>query len=321
MSSTPSALPSVTSLTLDSFRPETLDAAVTGGAIDHIQLGPGRFVGHLLHAELGDCVLDYGAYNLPLLACGGMPADRVVLGFVGSAVSDGNLNGRVVQDAAVVALAEGSELHYHLAPQTRWMGFQVARTTLEQLGAELGPQRATFPPLEPARRDQVARHVAASIETLRAIETQDPEIVNSRQAARALCEGLTASLVAAFPANDERAEATDHTWRRRTRIVRRTRDYFDANLAEPVRVTQLCRHVGASVKSIERAFVEICGTNPKQFLTLMRMARARRLLLAARGGETTVVDIATACGFFHLGRFSKGYSTLYGELPSATLLS
>lgn len=52
-------MPSVTSVTLDSFRPETLDAAVTAGAVDHIQLGPGRFVGQLLHAELGGCVLDY----------------------------------------------------------------------------------------------------------------------------------------------------------------------------------------------------------------------------------------------------------------------
>lgn len=314
-------MPSVTSLTLDSFRPETLDAAVTGGAVDHIQLGPGRFVGQLLHAELGGCVLDYGAYNLPLLACGGMPADRVVLGFVGSAVSDGNLNGQVVQGAAIVALAEGSELHYHLAPQTRWMGFQVARTTLEQLGVALGPQRATFPLLEPARRDQVARQVADSIEMLRAIEARDPEILHPQHAAGALCEGLTASLASAFPAVEELGESSRHTWRRRARIVRRTRDYFDAHLSEPIRVTQLCREVGASVKSIERAFLEVCATNPKEFLTFMRMARARRLLLAARTGEKTVAEIATACGFFHLGRFSKSYATLYGELPSTTLLS
>jgi AraC-like DNA-binding protein len=321
MLSTHSAPPSVTRLTLDSFRPETLDAAVTGGAIDHIQLGPGRFVGQLLHAELGESVLDYGAYNLPLLACGGMPADRVVLGFVGSAVADGNLNGQVVRSAAIVALSEGSELHYQLAPQTRWMGFQIARATLEQLGVEIGPQSASFPPLEPARRDQVARQVASSIETLRAIEERDPEILHPQHAASALCEGLTASLAAAFPATEERAESSSHTSRRRARIVRRTRDHFDAHLAEPIRVTQLCRDVGASVKSIERAFLETCGANPKEFLTLMRMARARRLLLAAREGDKTVAEIATACGFFHLGRFSKSYATLYGELPSATLLS
>ena len=65
-------------------------------------------------------------------------------------------------------------------------------------------------------------------------------------------------------------------------------------------MTHLCREVGASVKSMERVFLEVYGTNPKQLLTLMRMARARRLLLATRPGETTVADVATDCGFFHL---------------------
>lgn len=310
--------PVVATLTLDSFRPETLDAAVTGGAVDHIQLAPGRFVGRLVHADLAGCVLDYGVYNLPLLACGGMPGDRVVLGFVGSAVAEGNLNGQVVRSAAIVALAEGSELHYQLAPQTRWMGFQIARATLEQLGVVLGPQSASFPPLAPAKREQIARLVADAVELLRSIEAEDPAILHTEKAACALCEDLTATLASAFPTADDPALRSAGRAQRRLRIVRRVREYFDAHLSEPIRVTQLCREVGASIKALERAFFEAYGTNPKQLLTLMRLARARRLLLAIRPGEKTVADVATDCGFFHLGRFSKSYSTLYGELPSAT---
>ena len=56
-------------------------------------------------------------------------------------------------------------------------------------------------------------------------------------------------------------------------------------------------------------------------LTLMRMARARRALQAARPGETTVAHAAVDCDFFHLGRFSSNYSALDGEPPSATLRS
>ena len=314
-------MPSVTSLTLDSFRPETLDAAVTGGAVDHVQLGPGRFVAQLLHAELGGCALDYGAYNLPLLACGGMPADRVVLGFVGSDAADGNLNGTVVRNAALVALAEGSELDYQLAPRTRWMGLQVDRTTLEDLGVVLGTEASIFPPLEPAKRDQIARLVADAVELLCGVEAADPAVLDAATATCALCEDLTATLASAFPTTDDSVLPSASTVQRRLRILRRVREYFEAHLSEPIRVTHLCREVGASVKSMERVFLEVYGTNPKQLLTLMRMARARRLLLATRPGETTVADVATDCGFFHLGRFSKSYSTLYGEPPSATLLS
>lgn len=56
-------------------------------------------------------------------------------------------------------------------------------------------------------------------------------------------------------------------------------------------------------------------------LTLMRMARARRALQAARPGETTVAHAAVDGGFFHLGRFSSNYAALDGEPPSATLRS
>ena len=49
--------------------------------------------------------------------------------------------------------------------------------------------------------------------------------------------------------------------------------------------------------------------------------RRLRILFATRPGETTVADVATRCGFFHRGRFSKNYSALYGEPPSATLLT
>ena len=44
----------------------------------------------------------------------------------------------------------------------------------------------------------------------------------------------------------------------------------------------------------------------------------RRALLAAPA-ESTVTEIAIRFGFWHLGRFSAGYQTIFGELPSATL--
>jgi AraC family ethanolamine operon transcriptional activator len=313
--------PAVQRVVLDSFQPQTLDDAVRGGTIDHVQLAAGRFVGELLHAEIGGRVVDYGAYNLPLLAHGGMPDDRIVLGFVASDAAEGNLNGETVRDGAVVVLVEGSELQYRLAPRTRWLGFQVSRDTLEQTGVGLGTESCTLSRLDSGRQNELAGTVAAAADTLRAIAQCDANILTAARAGAIVVETLTAVFAATLADDDRSAQSRPMAPTRRLRIVKRTREYFEAHLANPIEITRLCSHAGASMRTIERAFVETCGANPKQMLTLMRMARARRALQTARPGQTTVARTAVDCGFFHLGRFSSNYAALYGEPPSATLRS
>lgn len=155
--------------------------------------------------------------------------------------------------------------------------------------------------------------MAAAADTLRAIEQRDANILTATRAGAIVVETL---------ADDDRsAQSRPMAPTRRLRIVKRTREYFEAHLANPIEITRLCTHAGASMRTIERAFIETCGANPKQMLTLMRMARARRALQAARTGETTVARTALDCGFCHLGRFSSSYAALYGEPPSATLRS
>jgi AraC-like DNA-binding protein len=308
-------------LALDSFHPHTLDEAVSGGAIDHVQLQAGRFLGELLHAELDDRVVDYGAYNLPLLASGGMPSERVVLGFVASDGGEGNLNGTPVKDDAVVVLAEGSELHYKLAAHTRWTALQVSRESLEACGVVLEPGSVEFPSLDTAGQGRVGQVVADAVDVLRAIDVRSLNILDSTAAGRVVSETLFAAFAGSLRSADADLDSSSGTWQRRLRIVRRARDYFDAHLSHPIQVTQFCGYVGASIKSVERAFYECCGANPKALLTLTRMSRARRALLAARPGETTVAQVAIECGFFHLGRFSTSYAKLYGESPSVTLRS
>jgi AraC family transcriptional regulator, ethanolamine operon transcriptional activator len=311
--------PPVRRLALDSFQPGTLEEAVSGGAIDHVQLSAGRFLGELLHAEIDDRVFDYGSYNLPLLASGGMPSERVVLGFVASDGGEGNLNGMPLADEAIVVIAEGGELHYRLAPHTRWMGFQVARESLEACRAALGPASVAFPSLDSARRDEVSQVVADAVEVLRAIAARSPDILDPAAAGKVVSETLFAAFAGSLPSDDDNLDARSATRQRRLRIVRRARDYFEANLSHPIQVTQFCDYLGASMKAVERAFCECCGVNPKELLTLTRMTRARRALLAAQPGETTIAQVAIECGFFHLGRFSAKYAKLYGESPSLTL--
>ena len=73
-----------------------------------------------------------------------------------------------------------------------------------------------------------------------------------------------------------------------------------------------------SLSRLERAFREVFGVSPHRLLMLRRLAAVRRELLRADAG-TSVTDVATRWGFFHLGRFSQEYRLMYGERPSQTL--
>ena len=316
-----SSPPAIRRLALDSFHPKLLDEAVSGGSFDHVQIQAGRFAGQILHAQLGDCRLDYGAYNLPIFVVGAMPADRIVLGFVESETDTGNVVGVSFRGSVALALPEHSEFHCRFAPRTRWMGFQIERAALETVGVDLESRGAVFPPLDAARRRQVSAAITDAVEILRALERRDRNILDPVAAGLVVKESLTATFAAILPAADGDITRERASWRKKLRLVMRTHEFFKAHLSRPIQVTQLCRHVGASVSTLERSFIEVSGVNPKQFLTILRMARARRALLEAGPAEITVAKVASECGFFHFGRFAAHYAALYGESPLITLHS
>jgi AraC family ethanolamine operon transcriptional activator len=51
----------------------------------------------------------------------------------------------------------------------------------------------------------------------------------------------------------------------------------------------------------------------------MRLNAARRDLVRAGAGETSVTTTALRWGFGHFGRFSVDYRRMFGESPIATL--
>ena len=87
----------------------------------------------------------------------------------------------------------------------------------------------------------------------------------------------------------------------------------------PLLISDLCRLIGVSERTLRTLCQEQLGVSPQRFLALRRLHLARRALLRSDARSATVTGIATGCGFWELGRFASVYKSLFGESPSSTL--
>ena len=102
-------------------------------------------------------------------------------------------------------------------------------------------------------------------------------------------------------------------------IIRQSIDFLKANSYKPIHVIELCSALNVKIRTLYYAFQEFYGISPIRYLKMLRYARARRDLIIADPGKTTVTDVAARWHFWHFGRFSIEYRNLYGESPSETL--
>lgn len=317
----PSRHPSVNTLTLDSFDPETMDEAVHGSSFDHTQLQPGRFQASLLRGQMGASWLDSGKYSLPLLAVGEMPSDKITLGYVINTVDRlgyGVLNGQKIERPSPVLLTERAELRYRLPEHSPWLAFQVPRKSLEQTDAAVPYHCADLLNVAQETSIDLQRELSAALQALRTIAVGHPDIPDPI----AFLADIQARLLDAFSATMACLSTTGHgrtgNLFAASRLVRQATDLIRANLNQPLRIGAICLETGSDWKKLERAFLSVHGVTPKRFLTLVRLTQARRLLIRS-SGKQSITGVATSCGIHHLGRFSQEYCRLFGERPSDTL--
>jgi AraC-like DNA-binding protein len=102
----------------------------------------------------------------------------------------------------------------------------------------------------------------------------------------------------------------DETFRR----LCRARDLLASRYHLPVRLDQAAREACLSAFHFHRLYAAAFGETPHDFLTRLRIDRARQLLLS---GNMSVTDICFEVGYSSLGSFSHKFRSLVGRSPSA----
>ena len=102
--------------------------------------------------------------------------------------------------------------------------------------------------------------------------------------------------------------------------VRRSLDYIERHLAEPITLDDLATYARMSPRSIQAGFREDLDTTPIAYIRDRRLDRVRQTLMSAVPEDgVNVTDAAQRWGFTHLGNFSGIYRRRFGESPSHTL--
>ena len=137
-----------------------------------------------------------------------------------------------------------------------------------------------------------------------------------------LRKSLSDHLLAAMVHFDPKPADIDSTTRKATAArrvaVRLARDYIHARLFEPLPLSELCRHAGLKVRTLETGFQEVTGLTPIAYIRSLRLNTVRRALHDASMRQRSISDIALDSGFWHLSQFATDYRKMFGETPSNT---
>jgi AraC family ethanolamine operon transcriptional activator len=107
--------------------------------------------------------------------------------------------------------------------------------------------------------------------------------------------------------------------RTRDIALKRVEDYLGAFPNLPHTVRDICRVASVSERTMEYAFRERFGIAPKSYLLALRLNGVRRELKNSATTFSTITDLATKWGFWHMSQFAADYKRLFGELPSETI--
>jgi AraC family transcriptional regulator, ethanolamine operon transcriptional activator len=323
-SSAPRAAPpgfiSATVVRIESNDPDEFCALLTDWSTTLMQLHPGAFSGSAQIIPLGPVLIFSGRFNIPMMQHDWPPPDCVTLCRPGRESAPLGYHGHEIEDGEVFVGGPHAEaetvnrgVHYPTALCMRrdllereadWVAHSAPLTMIS--GLEL---RVPGPAWIGSFLDAMEWIIDAV--------TRYPETTARRDVRGSLVDSLLArvnTLAAADAPMHQDRQMRAH----RRLAVERAREYIARHLTDPIRLSDLSRHVHTQARSLEYGFQEVLGVSPMAYVRATRLHRARQLLRTAAVRTRSISEIALDCGFWHLSQFAVDYKVLFGESPSVT---
>lgn len=283
------------------------------------QLSRGAFSGSIASMSLGPVTLFRETLHQSVHQTGCAPSDRITIAAPCQLSAEALWNGRSIDASAIIAFVPGREFDLRSPSLAVCAGISIEPDALSPRSAAGGadgmgglPRGDTW--MTRTRPADLGRRLAAVLDAL----GQAPAALR-QPAARAQLGDELLDLVAGH-LRDDHAPGQGARQASHLGIARMARELMNERIDQRLRVHDLCQAIGCSRRTLQYAFRQVFGTSPVAFLRTLRLNAVRRELQRPEPG-TTVLDAAARHGFWHFPRFAQDYSRMFGELPSATLVT
>jgi AraC family transcriptional regulator, ethanolamine operon transcriptional activator len=287
--------------------------------VELTQLQPGPFNGQLTFIALGPALICRGKFNQPLLQHVAGPRGCLILNRPGRGSAPLRHLGHEVEDDECFVGGPGSEgeavgtgIQFPTALSVRIDAWQAAGEWLRE--SELLTARGTT--LRRTGLPWASAFLDGMTWIIEAVERYPDRIARSDVRA-SMADQLLARVNELGAANLPVRQDRPARLHRRVAVAR-ARDYIRRNLAEPIRLSALCRYARTEARALEYGFLDVVGLSPMQYVRTTRLHRARRLLRSIVVSHRSISEIALDSGFWHLSQFAVDYKALFGESPSMT---
>jgi AraC family transcriptional regulator, ethanolamine operon transcriptional activator len=273
--------------------------------------------------RLDSTVLIYQSTNLAVRARTKLtPGLRAVVAFGPQAL--GTVNGLLIHPDRLLMAVGDAECQFVVERGYESITIALPPTNFEahltnrQLRDPLQPHRAVDLFVCDATK---AREFFSFGKRLAVTAARQPDLFDGRKEVCAATENEFVELLleAIGSSEDYAATRSDKTYQTYSHVIEMAEDWALVQTDGPFYVTDLCRGIGVSERTLEYAFKEILNMSPVAFLRRARLHCVRQALRAESRRTTTVSAVALKWGFWHFGDFSRAYKDCFGELPSDTL--
>lgn len=306
-------LAQVISCTFNDF--DALTEAVNGWNLEIHKLDSGSFTGELFQLLSSDLILSHVHFSNRLRQVGEPPRGYRTFAILSSEEAQIFWRGKQVGGNDLLLFPNKGELH-----ASTEAGFNIFTISIKEHLLHSAAEQYYFQGLEKRLRSNEVFRCSAQLrkqllKMLRAIciEHRADPTLDPTDAALKISMQLIQML--AFSGHSSARQPSPL----RREVIQAVDQHLFQYSEEPPSIPELCEVTGVSKRTLEYAFNEFYGMNPKAYLNAVRLNAVRKQLWKAKPGNLKVSDAANAWGFWHMGKFAADYRKLFGEVPSETL--